>query len=107
MLASDYQRLAMRTAVKQPLNERLVNASLGLAGESGEFADKIKKWLFHGHELPMDELSKELGDLQWYIAQACDALGVSLEDVMKQNIDKLKRRYPNGFSHENSRSREE
>jgi len=108
MDADDYQREAMRTASPdQAFRERLLVAALGLAGESGEFVDAIKKWAFHAHPLDADELRKELGDVLWYVALACDALDLRLGDVMAANIEKLRRRYPEGFSGERSLHREE
>lgn len=108
MDANDYQRLAMRTeAPGRARAERLLNAALGLAGEAGEFADSIKKWQFHTHPLDEAELRKELGDVLWYVALACDAMGLQLGDVMAENIEKLRRRYPEGFSAERSLNRSE
>lgn len=85
----------------------LLNGALGLTGESGEVADLIKKYLFHGHDLDKDELVKELGDVCWYVALLCHAIGVSLEEIMSRNIEKLKKRYPEGFSSEASINRTE
>ncbi len=105
---NEYQRLAMRTeAPGREQRERLLNAALGLCGEAGEFADSLKKWAFHAHSLNEDELKKELGDVLWYAALACDALGLQLGDVMAENIEKLRRRYPEGFSSERSIRRTE
>lgn len=107
MNANEYQRLALRTApAALSKAERLTNAALGLAGESGEVADTVKKICFQGHELDEAALSKELGDLCWYIALGCDALGVTMGDVMAGNIEKLRRRYPDGFSAERSINRQ-
>ena len=78
--------------------EMLINGVMGLCGESGETIDIVKKHLFHGHELNKDKLTEELGDVAWYLAETCTALGVSLEQVMENNIEKLRRRYPEGFS---------
>jgi NTP pyrophosphatase (non-canonical NTP hydrolase) len=106
MDANDYQRLALRTEApgrEQP--DRLLNAALGLCGEAGEFGDSLKKWRFHQHELDEAALTKELGDVLWYVALACDALGLRMGDVMEANIAKLRRRYPEGFSAERSINR--
>jgi NTP pyrophosphatase (non-canonical NTP hydrolase) len=103
MDADEYQRLALRTeAPGRPRRERLLNAALGLCGEAGEFADSLKKHEFHAHALDEAELRKELGDVLWYVALACDALGLQLGNVMEANIEKLRRRYPEGFSSERS-----
>ncbi len=102
MLANDYQRKAMRTVNF----ESLVNCGLGLAGEAGEVADIIKKAVFHGHDLDKEALVEELGDCLWYIAVTARLMEISLADVMKKNIDKLRKRYPNGFEIERSINRE-
>lgn len=95
----------MRTAAPLDEQQRLLNAALGLCGEAGEFADTVKKAAFHGHTLDRAALHKELGDVLWYAALACDALGVQLGDVMTANIAKLQARYPEGFSSERSQQR--
>jgi NTP pyrophosphatase (non-canonical NTP hydrolase) len=108
MDADEYQRLALRTeAPGREQRERLLNAALGLCGEAGEFADTLKKAEFHAHPLDAAELKKELGDVLWYAALACDALGLSMGEVMAENIEKLRRRYPEGFSSERSLQRSE
>jgi NTP pyrophosphatase (non-canonical NTP hydrolase) len=108
MDADEYQALALRTETAgRERRERLLNAALGLCGEAGEFADTLKKAEFHGHALDEVELRKELGDVLWYVALACDALGAGMGEVMAQNIEKLRRRYPEGFSPERSVNREE
>ena len=108
MDANEYQRLALRTEPPgRAQRERLLNAALGLCGEAGEFGDTLKKNVFHGHALDEAALHKELGDVLWYAALACDALGLQLGDVMAENIEKLRRRYPEGFSSERSMNRAE
>lgn len=107
MNATDYQELAMRTKGDQPWQAQLLNAALGLTGESGEVADIVKKWQFHSHPLDIGKIEKELGDVLWYVAQACDALGLSMAGVMRGNIDKLIARYPEGFDSERSINRSE
>ena len=78
-----------------------------LCGESGEACDLVKKHLFHGHELDRESLIKELGDVAWYLAEGAEALGIPLEEVFERNIEKLRRRYPEGFSSEKSINRNE
>ena len=85
----------------------LLNGALGLTGEAGEVADAIKKTIFHGHDLDRDGLIKELGDVCWYLALLCHAIDVPLEEVMSHNIEKLKKRYPEGFSESASINRKE
>ena len=104
MKINEYQRLAMRTASNE---DGLLNGALGLCGEAGEVADIIKKHKFQGHELDKQEVAKELGDICWYIARICTEIGVSLEEVMQCNIEKLRKRYPNGFDADRSINRAE
>ncbi len=108
MTGNEYQKLAART-IGEKRNERdmLTLAALGLCGESGEVCDHIKKYLYHGHELKKEELIKELGDVAWYLAEAATALEIPLEEVFEKNIEKLKKRYPEGFSEEASINRKE
>ena len=106
MDANEYQRLAMRTLNPElDGTQVLTNAVMGLAGESGEVADIVKKHLFHGHELDREALEAELGDVCWYVAEAATALGLELGDVLEANIAKLQARYPEGFDVEGSISR--
>ena len=80
---------------------------MGLNGEAGEAIDIVKKHLFHGHELNKEELIKELGDVAWYLAEAAYALDIDLETILKLNIEKLKKRYPEGFSTKDSINRKD
>lgn len=104
--ANEYQRAALRTANKDS-KELILNGALGLAGESGEVADIVKKHLFQGHELNREKMIEELGDVLWYVAITAQGLQVDLDSVMKINIEKLKKRYPDGFDKEKSINREE
>ena len=98
MEIDEYQTRAMRT-LNPALSDRdvLVNAVMGLCGESGEAIDIVKKWLSQGHELDRAHLAEELGDVAWYLAEAAQALGLSLDSVLRQNLQKLGARYPEGF----------
>ena len=108
MTINEYQILAMTTANKElSRTQMLENGVMGLCGEAGEAIDLVKKHLFHGHELKRDELIKELGDVAWYLAESCTALGVELEEVLTLNIEKLKKRYPEGFDKQRSINRTE
>lgn len=108
MTINEYQKLAMTTQ-NPALSERdvLLNGVMGLCGESGEAIDIVKKWLAQGHELDKAHLAKELGEIAWYLAETATALGLTLEEILQANIDKLKARYPEGFSTEKSLHREE
>ncbi len=108
MSISEYQVKAMRTKNRfTSVEGQILNASLGLAGEVGECVDHIKKGIFHGHKLNKDYVKKELGDIAWYIALMCDALDLSMDDVYRENILKLEKRYPNGFDKGQSINRAE
>lgn len=127
MTINEYQNLAMRTndglcnsrvlgkglTYTTDRNEdsvnpgELINGALGLTGEAGEVADMIKKYIFHRHNLDKEELVKELGDVCWYVALLSYVIGVPLEEILSTNIEKLKKRYPEGFSEENSINRRE
>ena len=98
MTINEYQRLAM-TTLNPALDKKdvLINGVMGLCGESGEAIDIVKKWLAQGHELDKERLAKELGDIAWYLAEAATALDVPLEAVFQGNIEKLRKRYPEGF----------
>ena len=103
MTVNEYQKLAM-TTLNPALSKKdvLINGVMGLCGESGEAIDIVKKHLAQGHDLDRDALIKELGDIAWYLAETATALDVSLEEVLTRNIDKLKKRYPEGFSSHSS-----
>ena len=98
MNVNEYQTLAM-TTLNPELDKRevLINSVMGLCGEAGEAIDIVNKWMAQGHELDKEHLAKEFGDIAWYLAEAATALDVSLEEVFQANIDKLKKRYPDGF----------
>ena len=106
MNLDEYQELALRTAGhREDVEKILTGAALGLTGESGEVAEMIKKTYYHGHPLDREAISQELGDVLWYVAVMADGLGLSLEQIAAQNINKLKARYPEGFSEARSRNR--
>ena len=98
MQVNEYQKEAMAT-LNPALNQKdvLINSVMGLCGESGEAIDLVKKWLMQGHELDKEHLVRELGDVAWYLAEAATALDIPLEAVFQGNLDKLRRRFLNGF----------
>lgn len=107
LTANDYQRMAMRTAGEYKTDyDMMRNAAYGLNGEAGEVIDIMKKHEFQGHELDREALIDELGDVQWYVALMATALGVTLEDVMEHNVNKLVKRYPDGFDKARSINRD-
>ena len=78
---------------------RLLTAAVGMSAEAGEFTEVVKKIIFQGkpvNEDNMFHLKRELGDIMWYVAQACMGLNVSIDEVIEMNVDKLKARYPGG-----------
>ena len=89
----------------------LLTAALGLTAESGEFTEIVKKIILQGKPYNEDNvfhMKRELGDICWYIAQACMALDTSFDEIIERNVDKLKKRYPGGeFDVSKSENREE
>ena len=108
MEINEYQTLAM-TTLNPALSQKdvLINSVMGLCGESGEAIDIVKKWLAQGHQLDKEHLAEELGDIAWYLAEAATALDRNLEDILEANIEKLKKRYPEGFDIHRSLERNE
>jgi NTP pyrophosphatase (non-canonical NTP hydrolase) len=91
--------------------ERLLTAAVGMSAEAGEFTEVVKKMIFQGkpvNEENLFHLKRELGDIMWYVSQACIGLDISLEEVIQMNFEKLSARYPEGaFSIERSENRVE
>ncbi|MBI5974887.1 nucleoside triphosphate pyrophosphohydrolase family protein [Staphylococcus canis] len=103
-----YQKAAQRTLNTQKMQKELLQmGALGLNGEAGEVADIIKKHFYHEHPLDVEALKKELGDVLWYIATCATTLNVSLDEIAQMNIEKLEKRYPNGFNPEDSKNRKD
>lgn len=109
MKLNEYQELSKRTLPEwrtaQNRRESLSNYAMGLAGESGEVVDLLKKSVYHGHQFNAEELKGELGDVLHYLAGLATMCGMTLEDVASANIAKLQKRYPKGFSKEASINR--
>lgn len=108
MTINEYQQRALRTLNPDlDRDEMLLNAVMGLCGESGEAIDLLKKHRMHGHPFDRQRFAGELGDIAWYLAEAAQAIGMDLEQVLQMNIDKLMKRYPDGFDTDKSLNRAE
>ena len=80
-------------------SERLLTAAVGMCAEAGEFTEVVKKIVFQGkpvNEENLFHLNRELGDIMWYVAQACMGLDTTIDEIIEMNVDKLKARYPGG-----------
>ena len=99
MEINEYHVLAMRTA-KDMGSEKmnLIHAAMGLSSDAGEFVDCIKKHAIYGKELDRDNAIEELGDVLWFVALAADTLGLTFRQIMRANIEKLIKRYPDKYS---------
>lgn len=107
MIGIVYQKLAMRTC-SIPFDRKrdmLNHAVFGLASEAGEVSGILQKE-YQGHKFDKEHFKKELGDCLWMVAEACTALDISMDDVMQMNIDKLKKRFPEGFEVDKSLHRQ-
>lgn len=82
----------------QPIGDTLdlIHAVLGMQDEIGEIAKPLKAFLFYGHRMDRDNLIEELGDLLYYFYVGCHSIGVSVQEVQRRNVEKLRKRYPNG-----------
>lgn len=95
----EYQQLASRTMPKDKwFQNNISNYSMGLSGESGELVDQLKKVIHHDHPLDVEDVKKEMGDVLWYLSALATTLNIDLNEVAQMNIEKLRKRYPEGFS---------
>lgn len=106
MQIKEFLEASKRTAPKDKGDLARANYGMGLAGEAGEVVDLIKKVVFHGHELPKEKLKGELGDVAHYWVILCHLFDLDPEEVLQENVNKLKKRYPEGFSKERSINRD-
>lgn len=104
MTGNEYQKLAMRTASHDSHASKRNHALHGLVGEIGEIHSIYQK-AYQGHEIDHGKIKHEVGDLLWFIAEYVDAMGWDLDDIMELNIEKLKKRYPEGFEADRSVNR--
>lgn len=108
MKFNQYQTEAEKTINKaMSNNDIIINAALGLAGETGEVVDLIKKWQGQGHTLDEKKVINELGDVLWYISEMCSAMMVPLSEVAEGNIAKLRIRYGEKFDSNKSINRKD
>jgi NTP pyrophosphatase (non-canonical NTP hydrolase) len=98
MNLTEYQAAVTRTRATSDRQDTLKLALAGLCDELGEIAGPLKKSLWQGHALDRTHLQDEIGDVLWYLATLCNALGLSLETALEGNVAKLRKRYPDGFS---------
>ncbi len=99
MTFSEFQKGCLRTANPALSNDdKILNAALGIGGESGEILDLVKKFRYQGHKLDYVKVVEEVGDTLYYLATLCDALGIQLGLCAAHNTAKLKIRYPDGFT---------
>lgn len=104
MEINEYQELAKKTAKKFENKDLEISTwGLGIAGEAGDVASCIKKTFAHENKVIEEGIKENLGDTFWYAAMICNFFGWKLEDVLNENIEKLKKRYPEGFKIENAK----
>lgn len=107
MTFAEYQAAARRTQNPElSINETLEHALWGLASECGEVCGLFQKRL-QGHAIDADAARKEIGDVLWMLAELCDVLEMDMGQIAEENIEKLKKRYPQGFEEWRSRERVE
>ena len=106
MTIQDYQEKIKRTMNNNltPI-ERISMLSMGISGETGELIDYLKKAYYHDHTLSFDHVKKEIGDIMWYLGNICNEYKLDLSEILDINIDKLNKRYPDGFDPDKSKNR--
>ena len=106
MEIKDYQEGAVRTLNPDLSHEEQVkNMLMGIQGETGEVADMFKKYFYQGHPLDYAEVKEEIGDIFFYLFNLCTSLGFKVSDVLRENNEKLLKRYPDGFDKDKSLNR--
>jgi NTP pyrophosphatase (non-canonical NTP hydrolase) len=106
---NEYQKKSKRTMPELgneiQIEEAFINYTFGLVGESAEYMDHIKKFIFHGHDFDYNYTKEELGDVLHYLSGLATLGGFDLEEIAQGNISKLKKRFPDGFSEKASKKR--
>jgi NTP pyrophosphatase (non-canonical NTP hydrolase) len=92
---------------EDPSLMRVLHGAIGISGEAGELMDSLKKVLMYGKPLDQQHLKEECGDLLWYMAILLNEIGSDFEEVMQMNIDKLSKRYPQGFTEKDAIERKD
>ena len=105
MTNNEYQQAVKRTMAQLDKQSNLSMLCMGLAGETGEVVDHVKKHLYQGHGLDSEKVIDEAGDVLWYLTNLLSEIGATLEEVQEKNVEKLMKRYPEGFSEERSINR--
>ena len=109
-MTDSYISQAMRTNApgihSEKVDPQILHAAIGLSTEAGELLDAVKKSLFYGKDFDRTNAIEELGDIFWYLALGCEALGVTFEEVQATNIAKLRARYPERFKTAQALSRD-
>jgi NTP pyrophosphatase (non-canonical NTP hydrolase) len=104
----EYQRATARTTnAGLSDHERLVDAAAGLAEEAGEVLGLVRKHVYMGHPMDRGRVTRELGDALWCLAGVATSLGMTLDAIAVANLEKLRQRYPDGYSDEASHARHE
>jgi NTP pyrophosphatase (non-canonical NTP hydrolase) len=103
MTTKEYQQSVKRTVNPSlTLKDAIIQKVFGIAGEAGEVVDIFKKHFFQEHAVNKDRVKEEIGDMMWYIAGLCNLLDIDISEIYDLNIEKLKRRYPEGFDRNKS-----
>lgn len=107
MTENEYSQNALRTesGCSFGVSPRLEHAIIGIATEAGEMLGTLKKAKFYGNPIDLENLVEEAGDVRWYLALFCDALGITMDMVERRNIAKLQARYPDKWSRQDSDNR--
>lgn len=96
---ANFQEVSVRTMNDElTFEQKISNCLMGIQGEAGEIADIFKKHMYQGHELDLDHLKEEMGDVMFYIVNLATLYNIDMEDVIENNFIKLLNRFPNGFS---------
>lgn len=104
---NEYQKEALRSMRELPYDLACSNMCMGLAGETGEVVDMFKKHIYQGKVLDICDVIEEIGDVLWYVANLCNVNNITIEECMLNNAEKLRKRYPNGFSIKDANERKD